>query len=149
MGWEDPLEEEMATHSSILAWRIPWTEEPGGLQSMGLQRVGYDWNYLAFMHTVYHSWLKNIRNIPLSKLNLLILLLIHTNVAVECFARDGVREMYLRARVDHMGQASKELVRICKLGSFPIRDFMNLGKVKSVCSWSWNIWVWMKWEIWA
>ena len=37
---EDPLEEEMATHSSILAWRIPWTEEPGGLQSMGLQRVG-------------------------------------------------------------------------------------------------------------
>ena len=37
MGWEDPLEEEMATHSSILAWRIPWTEEPGGLQSTGLQ----------------------------------------------------------------------------------------------------------------
>ena len=39
LGREDPLEEEMATHSSILAWRIPWTEEPGGLQSMGLQRV--------------------------------------------------------------------------------------------------------------
>ena len=39
LGWEDPLEEGMATHSSILAWRIPWTEEPGGLQSMGLQRV--------------------------------------------------------------------------------------------------------------
>ena len=36
--WEDPLEKEVATHSSILAWRIPWTEEPGGLQSMGLQR---------------------------------------------------------------------------------------------------------------
>ena len=36
-GWEDPLEEDMATHSSILAWRIPWTEEPGGLQSMGSQ----------------------------------------------------------------------------------------------------------------
>ena len=42
LGWEDPLEKEMATHSSILAWRIPWTEEPGGLQSMGLQRVEYD-----------------------------------------------------------------------------------------------------------
>ena len=42
LGWEDPLEKEMATHSSILAWRIPWTEESGGLQSMGLQRVGYD-----------------------------------------------------------------------------------------------------------
>ena len=40
LGWEDPLEEEMATQSSILAWKIPWTEEPGELQSMGLQRVG-------------------------------------------------------------------------------------------------------------
>jgi len=37
LGWEDPLEKEMATHSSILVWEIPWTEEPGGLQSMGLQ----------------------------------------------------------------------------------------------------------------
>ena len=43
LGWEDPLEEGMATHSSILAWRIPWTEEPGGLQSTGSQRVGHDW----------------------------------------------------------------------------------------------------------
>ena len=40
---EDPLEKKMATHSSILAWRIPWTEEPGGLQSVGSQRVGHDW----------------------------------------------------------------------------------------------------------
>ena len=43
LGWEDSLEEGMATHSSILAWRIPGTEEPGGLQSMGLERVRYDW----------------------------------------------------------------------------------------------------------
>ena len=42
LNWEDPLKEEMATPSSILAWKIPWTEEPGGLQSMGLQRVGQD-----------------------------------------------------------------------------------------------------------
>ena len=42
LGQEDPLEKEMATHSSTLAWRIPWTEEPGGLQSMELQRVGHD-----------------------------------------------------------------------------------------------------------
>ena len=41
-GWEDPLEKEMATHSSILAWRIPWTEESGRLQSMGSQRVRYN-----------------------------------------------------------------------------------------------------------
>ena len=43
VGWEDLLEKKMATHSSILAWRITWTEEPGGLQSMGSQRVGHDW----------------------------------------------------------------------------------------------------------
>ena len=42
LGWEDPLEKEMAIDSSILAWKIPWTEEPGGLQSMGLQRVRHD-----------------------------------------------------------------------------------------------------------
>ena len=41
-GQEDPLEEEIAIHSSIVAWRIPWTEEPGGLQSMGSQRVGHN-----------------------------------------------------------------------------------------------------------
>ena len=42
LSQEDPLEKEMSIHSSILAWRIPWTEEPGGLQSMGLQRAGHD-----------------------------------------------------------------------------------------------------------
>ena len=42
LGWEDTLEKGMATHSSILTWKIPWTEEPGRLQSMGLQRVGYN-----------------------------------------------------------------------------------------------------------
>ena len=42
LGWEDPLEEGMATHSCVLAWRIAWTEEPGGLQTMVLQRVGHN-----------------------------------------------------------------------------------------------------------
>ena len=42
LGWEDSLEKEMAPHSSILAWRVPWTEEPGGLQSMELQRLRHD-----------------------------------------------------------------------------------------------------------
>ena len=42
LGWEDPLKKEMATPSSILAWRIPWAEEPGGLQSMGSQRIRHD-----------------------------------------------------------------------------------------------------------
>ena len=43
LGQEDPMEEEMTTHSSILVWRILWTEDPGGLQSMELQKVGHDW----------------------------------------------------------------------------------------------------------
>ena len=43
LGWEDPLEKGMATYSSILAWEIPWTQEPGGLQSMGSERVEHNW----------------------------------------------------------------------------------------------------------
>ena len=55
LGWEDPLEEAMATHSSILAWKIPWTEEPGGLQSMGLQRVGHDLAKTTLLSTRVNS----------------------------------------------------------------------------------------------
>ena len=51
LGQKDPLEEGMATHSSILTGESPWTEEPGGLQSIGLQRVGHDWSSLACIHT--------------------------------------------------------------------------------------------------
>ena len=47
LGGEDPLEKEMATHFSILAWEILWTEEPGGVQSTGLDRIGHDWSNLA------------------------------------------------------------------------------------------------------
>ena len=55
LGQEDPLEKEMATHSSILAWKVPWTEELGRLQSMGLQRVGHDWvTWLSFSY-IYFS----------------------------------------------------------------------------------------------
>ena len=56
LGQEAPLEEGMATHSSILAWRIPWTEELGGLQSIAWQRVRHDWSDLACMHAL--KWVK-------------------------------------------------------------------------------------------
>ena len=56
-SWEDTLEKSMATHSSILAWRIPWTEEPGGLQSMGPQRVGHHGSDLA--HTLRDRWVSD------------------------------------------------------------------------------------------
>ena len=55
LGWEDPLEEEMTTHSSILAWRIPWTEKPGGLQSMGSQSRT-QLRDLACMGTLMHIY---------------------------------------------------------------------------------------------
>ena len=62
-GWEDPLGEGMVTHPSILAWRIPWTQKPGGLQSVGSPRVGHNWSDLACSefistHTHTHTWLR-------------------------------------------------------------------------------------------
>ena len=56
LGWEDPLAEGIATLSSVLAWKIPWTEKPGGLQFIGSQRVGYNWSNLAHTHVRYVSW---------------------------------------------------------------------------------------------
>ena len=57
LGWEDPLEKETAAHSSILVWKIPWTADPGRLQSMGLQRVGHDWaTSLYFKSSYYYFW---------------------------------------------------------------------------------------------
>ena len=55
LGWEDPLQEEMATQSSIIFWKIPWTEEPGELQSKESQRVGYDWACVR-AHTHTHKY---------------------------------------------------------------------------------------------
>ena len=56
LGWEDPLEKGMATHSSILAWRIPWTEEPGGLQSMVSQKVRPEWAINTFKENSWAKW---------------------------------------------------------------------------------------------
>ena len=58
LGWEDPLEKGTATHSNILAWRISWTEGPGRLQSMGLQRVGHDWG--TFIHYLIFFFFKAV-----------------------------------------------------------------------------------------
>ena len=67
LGWEDSLEEAMATHSSILAWRISWTEEPGGLQPMGLQRVRHDWNDWARAHSMQIKHLQYLSGLKLQR----------------------------------------------------------------------------------
>ena len=59
LGWEDPLKAGMASHSSILAWRIPWIEEPGGLQSKGSKRVRHNWIDLA-QHSISGSLDENV-----------------------------------------------------------------------------------------
>ena len=71
LGWEDPLERGMATHSSILAWRIPWTEKPGGLQSMGSQRVGHGWATNTHSHTHINSIYVSI---PISQFHIYVLI---------------------------------------------------------------------------
>ena len=55
LSWDDPLEKEMATHSRILAWKIPWMEQPGVLQSMGSQRVGHDFTFTLNIMPIYHK----------------------------------------------------------------------------------------------
>ena len=64
LGWEDPLKKEMATHSSILAWKIPWMEERGRLQSMGSQIVGHDWATSLTHKRLYTIWLISLSVIP-------------------------------------------------------------------------------------
>jgi len=66
LGWEDPLKKETATHSSTLAWKIPWTEEPGGLQSTGLQRVGHNGSDLAHTPQQLKRHRKSLRYEPSS-----------------------------------------------------------------------------------
>ena len=64
LGWEDPLEKGMATYSSILAWRIPWTEEFGRLQTMGSQKVGYDWVSNTSLQSYLETVALNLQPLP-------------------------------------------------------------------------------------
>ena len=84
LGQEDPLEEGMATRSSILAWRITWTEEPGQLQSIGSQRVRHDWNVLADRQWLsqaqcrHFTWLSALNNCSLLRLPQYLWNMVHT-----------------------------------------------------------------------
>ena len=88
LGWEDPLEKGMATHATIIAWRIPWIEEPGRLQSMELQRVGHDWATIFFIvHNLFsHSTVIDIwvvsKFLPLQTLSSFVNMSIHTCASI-------------------------------------------------------------------
>ena len=82
LGWEDPLEKEMAIYSRTIAWKIPWTEEPGRLQSMESQRVGHDWATSLSLH--FGTW----KDLEVEKLSLLL------DAEVFCFDYEEVSVKY-------------------------------------------------------
>ena len=104
LGQEDPLEKGMATHSSILSWRIPWTAEPGGLQSMGLQRVRHDW----VTNTSFHSILSVCFNFILCMFWTQELWMVLGEQTVEREAGRGDRHNPLS---DHFLDASKSFTK--------------------------------------
>ena len=110
LGQEDPLEKEMATHSSTLAWKIPWTEEPGRLQSMGLQRVRHDWVTSLCAHQVlWNIW--SSREIGNSYSG--------TQLSVLCFAQI---KQFARCECDHSAEWN----------SSPVGS----GSLIEACSWN-------------
>ena len=95
LGWEDPLEKEMATHSSTLAWKIPWTEEPGRLLSMGSQRVRHDW----------------ATSLHFTSLMIQINFFITTGTSVKTF----VDESELFAKLLHCPLHCNKIIHLCKV----------------------------------
>ena len=91
LGREDPLEKEMAIHSSTIAWKIPWTEEPGRLQSMGSQRGGHDWaTSLTYLLLIWRAWTV-LRLYPMAGLH------VHSFPAQENFLPFGLMDSMLSA----------------------------------------------------
>ena len=89
LGWEDPLEKEMATHSSTLSWRIPRMEEPGGLQSMGSQRVGHYWAtslsfFLSFLTIMFLKIILDTQHVLATNLSLILHLCVTFFTWVKC-----------------------------------------------------------------
>ena len=106
LGWDDPLEEGMETHSSILAWRTPWTEEPGRLQSMGLQRIGYNW---ATEHTHTHTHT-------------------HTSGEKESLRKNQKELLEIRNTVNEMKNAFEELISGIGMIEERISEFEDISK---------------------
>ena len=139
LGWEDPLEEELAIHSSILAWKIAWTEEPGQLQFIGSHRVGHDWSNLA--HTFHLLLYSTFQEPHLQKIHVCIL-----SCSVWSF-------WYLFATsrtVAHQASLSMELSRQKYWSELPIPppgDLPNPGiKLNISCIGRWILHHWATWK---
>ena len=136
LGWEHPLEEGMATHSSVLAGRIPWTEEPGGLQSMGSQRVRHDWHDWACKHTVLHSGCINLhshqqcRRIPFSPLIVCRFLFIIVILASVRWYLIAVLSMYVCSHLSLSSPLLKDLSI-----NYILYSFLWNGNLLSVLAW--------------
>ena len=116
---EDPLEKEMATHSSILAWKIPWTEEPGRLQFMGLQRVGHDWATLIVVMEKTLESLLHCKEISQS------LMAVNPEYPLE--------ELMLKLKLQHFGQPmwrSNSLEKILMLGKIERRRTRGWQRIR-------------------
>ena len=130
VGLEDPLEKEMATHWSILAWRIPWTEEPGGLQYIGLQRVRHNWSNLAHKHNPSKTWiLERHFSKQMSQWFLLAHAALCTHWSINCSVLVKVVDRHFS--VPFSGKNldtrlfSRSFLELCKLGQGPLLCFVS------------------------
>ena len=124
LGREDPLEDGMATHSSILAWRIPWTEWPGRLQSMGLQREGHNWSDLAPTQLLQRLNLIKIRSKLLFKYTYFILIYMEKQSGGEVLPKMYSSEEELQATSCSFLQTSP----LCKdINHCPLRQWGSMS----------------------
>ena len=107
LGQEDPLEKGMATHSSILAWRIPRIDEPGGLQSMALQRVWHNWKTFTSLYTYMHMYITN----PLKNYN-------NFYMYVCVYTHTHKKKMYLAWKYDCSKSAIDPQITFCTVREF-------------------------------
>ena len=127
LGQEDPLEKEMATHFITLDWKIPWTEEPGRLQAMGLQRVGYDWATSLSHFSLYHYRVE-VRN-RLKELYLIECLVNYGRRFVTWYRRQRSRPSPRRRNTKNQTAVWGGLTNSCE------KKWKAKEKRKDICTW--------------
>ena len=127
LGWEDPLGEEMVTHSNILAWRIPWTEEPGRLQSMGSQRVGQDWAHTCRKSKIEY-WKSEFSSFQFSSFAQSCLSGTPWTAALQASLFITISQSLLKLMSIKLVMPSNHLILCCPLQSFPASGSFQMSK---------------------